>query len=315
MALPTLEKTWQFNVNQAISPSDVSTDRRNLWFKIKQTLTTFPTNPWVVVRSSDSISVSSNDLWLTEANVIQYNDANPHSWIVLQQPAMAGGNYQLCLSCDGTDGQYGSIAVSPNAGFTGGSTLYRATATDEQAIVSHTCWSDLVYSGTTISHAMMSTDGLCTRMFTYSAGVCVNYFCIETLADSPLSNNSVIIWPGQNFSNRAVNNLLSTPLWGLRYSGTNLLCYTATECFSGVAIPAQAAGVIHDFSGAYPITPLSVHSGTGGARGRAGRLVDLWMGSIAIPDASNFPVTPPDREFIQFRQFVLPWNGSSPQIT
>jgi hypothetical protein len=314
MSLPTLEKTWQFNVNQAISPSDVSTDRRNLWFKIKQTLTSFPSNPWVVVRSCNSVSVSASDLWLTEANVIQYNDSNPHSWIVLQQPAMSGGNYQLCLSCDGTGGQYGSIAVSPSAGFTGGSTLYRATATDEAAVVSHTYWSNLTSSLTTVSHAMMSTDGTCTRMFTYAGGVCVNYFCIETLADSPLTNKSAIIWPGQNFTNRAVNNLLSLNLWNIRYNGSNLGCYTATESFNGVAVPAQGSGAVHDFSAAYPMTPLSVHSANGGARGRAGRLVDMWMGSIAIPDASNYPVTPPDRELIQLRQFVLPWNGSSPQI-
>jgi len=32
MGLPSLEKTWQFNVNQVINPIDVSTDRRNLWF-------------------------------------------------------------------------------------------------------------------------------------------------------------------------------------------------------------------------------------------------------------------------------------------
>jgi hypothetical protein len=315
MALPTLEKTWQFNVNQVTAPVDVSTDRRNLWFKIKQILTSFPTNPWTVVRSSNSVTVANSDLWLTAANIIQYNDSNAHSWIVLQQTNMNGGTFQLLLDCNGTGGQYGSISFSHVAGFTGGTTLLGPTATDGALPISHTYWSNLTASASVVTHAMMSTDGQCTRLFAYAGGVCILYFLLDTLADCPIQHNASCVWVGDP-SVRSANNLLSGTYW-YSYNATNsvnIWCYMATECYNGTAVPVQSSGVIHNLVAAYPMTPLSIHSAVAGNRGRVGRVVDAWMGSSAIPDGSTFPTVPADREFIMFRGFILPWNGSVPQI-
>ena len=71
MALPTLEKTWQFNVNQAIATTGVvNTDAQNLLFRIKQTLIGFSSNPWTVVRSSNSVTTGASDLWVAASNLI-----------------------------------------------------------------------------------------------------------------------------------------------------------------------------------------------------------------------------------------------------
>lgn len=315
MALPTLEKTWQYNVNQVIPASTVAADKRNLWFKIKQLLTGFASNPWTVVMSSDSITTGAGDRWLTAANVVMFNEANPHSWIVLQQTTMNGGTFQICLDCNDGSGQYGSIIISAAAGFTGGSTTYAPTATDGVAIINHNPWCTFNTSGSTVTHAWMSTDGQCTRLFTYVGGSCVMYFFLDTLADSPLAHNASCTWIG-NPATRRSNDLLSLTLW---YShnettNTNMGCYLGTECYNGIAVPAQSAGVINNLNPSYPMTPLSVHSAVANNRGRVGRVVDAWMGSTAIPDGSTFPISPPDREFILLCGYILPWNGSVPQI-
>ncbi len=65
MALPTLEKTWQFAVNQVVTATGSTlNDRRKALYNIKAAMTGFANNPWVVVMSSDGESAGSGDKWI-----------------------------------------------------------------------------------------------------------------------------------------------------------------------------------------------------------------------------------------------------------
>ena len=82
MALPTLLKTWQFNVNNIIVSQDEDTSYPEALFTIKEALTGFASNPWTVVASSDGSTADETDRWIDQGDVNWGTGA--HSWIVLQ---------------------------------------------------------------------------------------------------------------------------------------------------------------------------------------------------------------------------------------
>jgi hypothetical protein len=91
--------------------------------------------------------------------------------------------------------------------------------------------------------------------------------------------------------------------------------FTGTEAFHSITVVSGNSGGISNFTNAYPMCPISVYSETGSAKGRAGRVADIWAGSAGVPSGSTFPVSPNDKEFVQFGQLIIPWNGTAPLIT
>ena len=108
-----LLKTWQFDVNQIIpSALDNTTYRKDLLFKIKESLIGFDQSPWQVAGSSDSITAGMDgvDRWLSPADIIHAPNGQPHSWVVLEQPGLGG--MQLLLGLAWTDPAVGRVRVS-----------------------------------------------------------------------------------------------------------------------------------------------------------------------------------------------------------
>lgn len=318
MALPTLEKTWQFNVNQVLATSGVAeTDHINMWFLIKQTLTGFSTNPWTVVRSCDSTTVDASDLWLTSANVVP--GTSSHSWIVFQQSAIGGtgGPFQLLVDLNNNSGVgYGNVYVSHGAGFTGGSVSTRATATDEVAIVANAAIISPNIARNLIVSCQMSSTGDSTRVLVFGSGVCLLMYLFETVSDSLLTYKGLSFGTTGSVIPTAASHVAST---SNSWSGKRTNNYTAslgTEVYGGsTTVVAANGGAISDISGAYAIAPLSAHSESVGSKGRVGRIADMWLGSASIPTGSTYPASPDDKEFLQINQFIFPWDGTNPILT
>jgi hypothetical protein len=99
MALPTLEKTWQFNVNQSTTTSgSILPDMQALLYKLKTSLIGFGSTPWTVIRSSNGSSAGASDYWASSSDLIWNYEGSAHSWMVLQQSAL--NNLQLLISCE-----------------------------------------------------------------------------------------------------------------------------------------------------------------------------------------------------------------------
>lgn len=311
MALPTLEKTWQFNVNYLSTTSGVSlTDGQNAVFRIKQVLTGFASNPWTVVKSSNSVSAGAADYWTTAANLISGSGGVAHSWIVLQQAGITGGPSQLCLDFS-TPNQL-STYFSPTVGFvTGGTTTNRPTASDEVALWSTgNTWATL--PANIIVNVMQSSDGQSTRVFLFQSGICRMFIAVETLADSLLTYKGAAM--GKELS-LIVADMYANAKWNCKHSTFACTGYTATEVYNNTMVTSANSGNPSNITGSYPLAPLSVHSETTNCKGRLGRLVDMWFGSTTVPNGSTYPSSPDDKEFIQFGPLVLPWNGTTPIIT
>ncbi len=167
MSIPTLDKTWQFSVNNNRKPfGTASAWAANLVREIKDNLIGFSLNPWILEYSSDSVAAGSAgdnvDRWTEDSDVVFA--AGDHSWVVLKQSGILS-NFQICWDLNAANSTDTTMVVSPSAGFTGGTISARPTATDEYVIGSATDWG--IGDGTreTFSyHMMMSTDGECTRV-------------------------------------------------------------------------------------------------------------------------------------------------------
>ena len=312
MSLPTLEKTWQFNVNQSGTASgNVTTDCRATIFKIKQSLTGFASNPWTVALSSNGSSSGASDYWASSSDVIWNNAGSAHSWIVLQQTGVTGGPVQLLIDC-GTNNPSLIVVMASTSGFTGGSTLNRPTATDETLLYSASNYSLPNSSAVHVLHVMMSTDGQSTRLFVFSGGSRWMFITIETLAGSDLAYQGAVFGKENAL---VFADLYSSSKWICKNGSTIIYGYTATQTYANVAVCNANAGAISNISNAYPMVAMSVYSETPGGRGRCGRIQDMWFGSSALASGSTFPATPDDKQFAQFGPVILPWNGTTPVIT
>jgi hypothetical protein len=312
MAIPTLEKTWQYNVNQAIaSVGTADGDMKKLVLAMKNSLTGFSSSPWTVVRSSNGTTVAASDLWTSVSAMVNTYDGSAHSWIVLEQTGVTGGPFQLCIDLNYSGMYQMSWVYSPTAGFTvGGTTTARPTASDQTVLVNAGTWINDTGISSKVLHVMMSADGQCTRVYTFVAGIVSFSLLIETLADTSATLTSKAVatlglaYTSTNFYNNAY--------WHGRFGSTHYVAFTATEGYKNGPVPSGNSGTISDFTSAFAISPLSAYSETGGCHGRAGRFVDLYMGAAGAPNGSTYPLTPNDKEFVQFSQFVMPWNGTAP---
>jgi len=316
MALPILEKTWQYNVNQVSVTSGVAaTDHINMWFLIKQTLTGFASNPWTVARSSNSVTVANSDLWLTSANVVPGN--GNRSWIVFQQSAMGTGPYQILIELYNNNGiGYGNVYQSHGVGFTGGTISSRPTASDEVVITGNNAIISPNSARNLIVSCMMSSSGDSTRLLVFGSGTCQLMYLFETVSDSLLTYKGLsYCTTGSNVPTAASHVSSSSYPWAGKRTN-NYLAMLGTEVYnSSTTVVAANGGAISDITGAHAIAPLSAHSESVGSKGRIGRIADMWLGSASIPTGSTYPVSPDDKEFLQVNQFIFPWNGTVPVLT
>lgn len=313
MALPTLEKTWQHNVNQSTATSsNFLTDMQALMYKIKASLVGFGSTPWTVVSSSDGTSAGAADYWLAAANCVWNYSGNAHSWIVLQQSGLS--NFQACIDLNFSSGNpnYLSLFVSFAAGFTGGSTTARPTATDEISILSAAQWIDISNTPVdTVLHAMQSTTGENTRLYVCTQSNVRFSMFFEKLADSGLANSTQVAYRRGML---AFSEMYNTAYWVGKKGATTIYGYTGSEYYYNTFVVNANSGSASDISSAYPMTPVSVHCETATARGRLGRVVDMWVGSPTFALAATYPATPDNKQFIQIGQIISPWNGSTPVI-
>lgn len=332
MALPTVEKTWQYNVNQVDAPGASALENsQKLMYRIKTTLTGFATNPWVVLASSNGTVANSSDNWASFNDILFRNGAGTRSWIVLKQTGIAS-NFQIMISCaasTGPTGRYAQIVASPSAGFTGlASTSADPTATDQYVVNSPSNaadrrWFDVQGAAfQSVVHGMQSSDGEKTRII---VGINANsraMWLFDKLSNpvTGMTNPSIcmVLANAAGSGTTLTHANLSSTIGGVGSDVSTIMTYFLTsEGFS-------AAGLVTAFfntnpnqiSSEWPITSVGAASTTTGKTGRHGRMGDLWFGSSSgtITDGSTYP-SGVSRQFVQFGVVVLPWDGSTPQLS
>lgn len=314
MALPSLDKTWQFDVNQElISTGNITNDFRQMWLAIKNSLIGFGSNPWVVVASSDGSTADSNDNWSVTTDLNWNTAGNPHSWMHLRQTGISA-NFELIIDHNAVSSNYSHMLWSPTGFDVAGSTTNRpSSSTGAEVTVFNSSW---LSSGAFDCrfHIMMSTDGQCTRFFsfqTYSNPRVASCFIIDKVKNPVTgwtvpavslydieSGNSVCDYGG-------LNDNVGTK----GYHGKQIDFYVASEFYYGAAT-GQRITFPNDIDGSYPMIPAGLHSRTPGVRGRHGQFFDLWWGSTAITQYAGSYPEGTGRQFVHFGNLIFPWNGT-----
>ena len=320
MALPTLSKTWQFNVNnQTTAQGTGLADARKTLRAIKDAMIGFATNPWTVRYSCDSVTAGTAgdgvDRWSADTNLVWANAGTAHSWIVLRQTGI-GTTYELLISCEGASGSGAILTILTSiSGFSGGSTTARPTATDELTVASSTQW----LGASDVSNrwsVMQSTDGQCTRILVGYSG----YFTTLIVLDKP--NNPTTGWTTPNFSALyfAVGGLninttdvisVTSPLARSRIGSVNgSVSLTIEGIGNNFATDTAIGNIANEVDSSWDMWPLGIACITSGARGRHGSLFDLWAISTVRASGDMIPADG-SNQFAVFGNFVLPWNGSA----
>lgn len=313
MPLPTITKTWQHNVNQALATtSNVVNDAKAALYAIKNSLVSFGSAPWTVVRSSNSTSAGASDYWSSASSVVFATAGNAHSWIILQQTGITGGGpTQLLLDC-GYTGPGLRLAVSPSGVYAGGTTTASPTATDNMDLITAgvTYWCPASAVNMVLNVSMTST-GSSTRFWLLSSGSRWLWTTIDTLDECSLNCRMSAFGKGNTL---IYADMFSNAWWGcVNNSGTPIWNYTATQVYNNVMVVGANSGAASNITSAYPMTPLSLYSETANYRGRFGRIPDMWFGSTALANGSAFPASA-SRTHAQFGPLVVPWNGTVPVI-
>lgn len=330
MANPTIQKTWEFQINQleladGTVVGNANVDRKKMLFAIKEALinngTTTFTTPWTVQLSSNSSTAGAADNWTAYTSLVWRDDdtASAFSWIVLRQTGIST-TFELLITCEedsvNNDGARIGAWVA-QAGFTGGTTTARPTATDERQIRDSTSsghWGSGVDGTPNINyrwHLAMSSDGQCTRLLIFMDTVNTGVWIFDK-PDNPATgwtNPYVAVIQGSNDNTTQqctytqFNN--SASMLG-RYSGTDTTMYLSSEGFANI----QVGSSHNQLDNTWPTSEMGVVSTTSTFTGRMGTMFDLWWGEATTTSGRYFPEAG-TKLYVKVVSMVFPWNGSS----
>lgn len=336
MSLPSLSKTWQFVPNYAVSATGTALGtNRTILLAFKNFLTTTanwvdnnnasttPSNMWAVRYSCDSVTAGTAgdavDRWSAIANLVWANAGSAHSWIVLRQTAI-DTNCELLISCENAqvNGANITVVMSPSAGFTGGTTTARPTATDEIVVMSNATWGGVAAADTNVKlHAMKSTDGECWRLFCCNTGQPNTSIIIGKAAvlHSSWPHPAVCYAQGASAGTSTLTNTLLNSNANFQGRGaSNMTMFLAGMCAAGAQINATITSA-NDLSSEWPLMPQQLFSNTVSNKGVHGYLCDVWYSSATIASGSTAPTTGTQHQFAQLGVLVFPWCKTAMQVT
>lgn len=317
MGLPTKVKTWQLSKNNTIAAgASVLATCQSFMRTLKNQLIGFGSAPWTVVGSCNSVAAGLDgvDRWASDSNLVW--SGTTRSWIVLKQTGIAS-NFQMCIDLNSGNAYQISVICSLSAGFTGGSTSARPTATDEYVAMSVAQF----MRSTAVQQQLnvwQSTDGACMRVVGMSSGgVTSSFLHVEKPINvvSGWTNPNIAYGNGADASGSgpsSLNNFFGALNAIGRGSGNFNIAYAGEANTSGVLLArmANVGDVVNSFDGGFPFFPVSIYSNVLNNRGRHATLADLyWLNNnVAIGDVFNSAA---QMDWAALGVFIFPWDGST----
>ena len=245
MTVPSLQKTWYFQVNTTITQqgSTLATGRLLMrtvkdtflgagsWTDSSNAAATL-TNNWVVDFSSDSTAPGTGtagdgvDHWTVNGSLVWATAGTAHSWMVIKNTQMPGGTLWVCIDLSNANAYNCTIVIS-RVGFTGGSTTNRPTATDEVVTLNNTTWG-MDTGGTTSMklHALKSSDNQHHRVVISRNGWGHGLWMFEAITTTDNWTKNLLVYTnGTSSANYGGSYLVFTN----NFNGSGPLCYSITE--------------------------------------------------------------------------------------
>ncbi len=317
MALPALDKTWQYNVNNRVTSSGSgSNDKKAVLLAIKNGLKAFASNPWTVAGSSNSslAGLDGVDRWSTISDIVFGGGTGvARSWILFNQVGVGQILWDL-VSPNPADALNMTLVWSPGSLFTGGTISARPTATDETVYLNQGVWNN----GQTNSYEHLwylwhSTDGHMTRILVRSLGSIMGF---TTFASFERPKSPIAQWTNpKTISWFASTNVLGTTTWtqSARIRGNKPPSGVMNMFVTCEGWQTQTGnirlGLPNDLTNEYEIFPLALACEEVGARGRHSELFDRWLVTSSLADGDTMP-SDNSRQFVVIEDHLFSWNGT-----
>lgn len=321
--LPTLVKTHQFNANNQVVDSGVAaTNYKTVLLAIKNAILGIATGaPTIGYSCSSTVAGSANDgvdRWATTANIVIGAPGAAHSWFVFKCPGLAT-SAQVLFSCEASSILL-LVVYSPSAGFTGGSTTARPTATDE-VVVSLSAGTALTSAAAASTRWSVDipTDGSIIRILTaWSGNPQVSIEIQKPLGAVSGWSNPIYAHHITGMGTNTVGTLASgtSPIGRIRIGTTNGNAGLTCEGNQGGNLTADTniGNIANEVDGGWMMPPPGVACYTSGIRGRHASLIDIYFGSPSVASGDGYPADG-SNQFIQYGAFAFPWNGSTPAFS
>ena len=316
MALPTLNKTWQRNINNVHLPEAMVSWHQKLLLAIVNGMLGFSSNPWTVAGSSDS-----------STGAMDGPGTNRWDTYVL--------GVQVCFNLVWTQFPFNQIFMhmyaSPGGLFLGGDESNRPTATDEYDCQLFDgggddevwwCYINGVPTENHIWHMWHSEDGEVTRVIGYAGGLPHTIWRFEAFQHGLAGQNPLAFGCGFLSGPGVVDRMTVTTqedgvrghgIMRSRHDSYDLDIYCTGVGRTGLNLVERTSGsLVEEISGEAWFTEIGYVSPTVGGRGPKGTAYDMWWGQYqVINNGDTYPNDAADRRFVQIGSCVLPWTGDA----
>ncbi len=328
MALPTLTKTWQYEINYVASGASNEDKDRDAVLWMKNTLLGWALSPYTVAGSCDSVAFGMDgvDRWTSPSSLVWGTGAR--SWFVFNMPVGGG---QLCFELY-LYPRYGTLVFSPDGLFTGGSATARPTADDEVCTENYH-WVDRAYTENRILlHMLQTTDGKECVFISIRNGAVKGGFIFGSVShaepdwDLPYFFWKQDAWGSDDRERFSYVELMdhANSVGGAKEASTGDAgnTFAVDFCVEGDGPTAMVPiGEAHPgrnlISGKYPLAALSLMSTDALAAGVKCLVPDLYVTAQPLKSGASFEDDPftPEYKWIVFGNLVVPWNGTLPLVT
>lgn len=329
MALPSVDKTWMFSVNNPVGNKYTGeVDGKDFLYKLVTILKSFG---WTVWGSCDGSTYGNGDgvdRWTSTSKIVF---GYTRSWIVLVNSNLTGAaKSSICIDCYNGGGNaafYGYFSLTGFGSANGGANGNTGAA---PTAASATSWTVIDNYGMTpydvpnqcSLHVMQSTDMKCTRIFVTShayrsANALVSYLCVEEVKDPAPEWTTPIFTMSSNwnggYSLDQGNLTNANTLVKSKNGSTTLALFFTCPYANSAFVPASTTlANSDDNSSEFPIYPIGLMCTTVGHRNwQKGQVFDMWWGHYSVPPGTHYPETPVGslRKFVQLGRLIFPWDG------
>jgi hypothetical protein len=304
MTAITFDKTWAVDEYLTSDVGVVAENVKEVLYHIKRMMCL---HGWTVVASSNGTTADTNDNWNSRTDIVGATAGTAHSWIVLQNTAIAA-TFQVCFDMASATISSMSSAVSYSGAFSNfTSTLNRPTATDEAVILSVAQWHvnvDTQYAVT----MYYSSDNKCNRIYFcpvgyHSSSAYQTFFIFDSPKDpaswwdEPWIAGVKFLAPTYiNLNSSSSNSKLYTRINGTRCD----LAWASWGTTSG-AYGSLTSGLGQDYNGAYVLSPIPIISITAARPGIIGLVYDLYWVGNGLATASYIPTATGAKRLFTYR--------------
>jgi hypothetical protein len=326
MSLPSLVKTWGYDVNNVFTWANSEEGSQKLGFNLKESLVAAG---WSVIASSDKVAVKnvgdgSPDLWTDYTKLIRESSSN-HSWCAIYNATL---DVTLLIDCLSSADYYYDFYIIEGSLNANGTTALRPTSVSGvEKFYSdiEVCPSRSLGGTQSAWQCLYSTDELSFRFILRGNGSSSGSFSffiqrpsnvpdlwIDPVVFALVANAITDVMLTENLFYSAKATLFTL------VNGVIFNMYISSEsCSNGDAPASMLVGVNPgDLStdNGHLLCPMGLIGNDVGIRGSNGRLDDMWWKPLTMTTGDTMPGNG-DKTFICFGDFVFPWNGTAPVIS